>query len=107
MSDFKRPVELQTMQEVALYVGACLDQRGKLDDEHVASNIVGLVSNDNFDDWYGADADFAAMFDLASDLEWSNTRLPALDWAELRTHIEQLKQRYLITDGTHDSSKAV
>lgn len=94
MNDIEKPGDLRTMHDVVRYVDAYLKRRGELSDEDVAGGIVALASNDNFEEWYRTDSDFAAMHDLASDLEWSNTRWPDLDWADIQTHITRLEQRY-------------
>jgi hypothetical protein len=100
MSNFKRPGDLRTMQDVVLYVNAHLKNRSGANDPDDAGIIVGLACNDNFEKWQ-TDDDFAKMFDLASDLEWSNTGSPSLDWAEVETHLKRLNQRYLTANETH------
>lgn len=70
------PNELQTIQEVVEFLRQELAAHPKAvsgrDQEHIAAGIVGLGVSDKFDEWRQGYPKLQKIFDLASDLEWSN-----------------------------------
>lgn len=58
--------------------------------EHVAAGIVGLLVNDLSDDWRKTYSVFNEIFELAANLEWSNTADYEEDWQKLRELIREL-----------------
>jgi hypothetical protein len=63
--------ELKSLEDALNYWRSCvkrLGASGVIDDMDIAYDMVRVVGNDRFDDWYAA-PNFAAIFDLAAELE--------------------------------------
>lgn len=89
--------QFRTIKEIIQYWRECLNGRGAKSDEQVAAGIVeaGLF-NDVFDEYYRKDKDFAAVYDIASDLEWSNGDAGDLakGWEGVENLLANLEGRY-------------
>ena len=92
-------MDLKSMNDVIEYYSDCLLALKDTDDSVVAGWMVGIVSNDNFDDWYhgaGADPLFIDLFEYLAQLELPDgpDYYREAQWGMVRALVRLLDEKY-------------
>jgi hypothetical protein len=91
--------DIKTPQDVVKYWQECIFKLNDLTSKDVASKMLGVMSNNYFDQLYeGNDKDFMELFEIASDLEWQYDNDPVIrhqEWGRVETILGQLEDRYV------------
>jgi hypothetical protein len=100
----RKIIEVETIQDALLYWRECLAEWGKKPDTQIAANMVGLVTNDHFEEWEGKEGqpqtDFSKVFELALELESDRVggeygSVRDQMWEEVRVLLRKLEEEYL------------
>jgi len=88
------PGNIYTIQDFIVYCREVLAERPEYmrekEQERSASAIVAVGANDLFEEFQGKYPQFAEIYDLASDLEISNTANTTIGWRRIKGLVDEL-----------------
>lgn len=88
------PGELKEIHEVAAFLRQELslhpENMSFKEQERIAAGIVGLGVSDLFDDWRRDYPSLGKIYDIATDLEWSNVDSAPISWQEIERLTDEL-----------------
>ena len=95
MANQKRAIELEDLEDVAVFWRYQLDRLTPANELEVAGNMTNVAANDNWSAWYNdskGSSHFVAIYDLVSDLEMpsSNTGDRQKKWGKVTALLDEM-----------------